>query len=97
MLPKDLIYHFVPVATDRCCPLSLTGYLSKHLIVFIKKILKDKNIKLRSMFFWLIFFSLKRCAASLSFLSLLLTVTSLERSLRSLGTSNDTQELQDGL
>ena len=44
-----------------------------------------------------VFFSLKKCTASLSFLSLLLTVTSLERSLRSLGTSNDTQELQDGL
>jgi len=43
------------------------------------------------------FFSLKKFTASLSFLSLLLTVTSLERSLRSLGTSNDTQELQDGL
>lgn len=59
--------------------------------------LKENKLKNKEITENPIFFSLKKGIASLSFLSLLLTVTSLERSLRSLGTSNDTQELQDGL
>lgn len=63
MLPKDLIYHFVPVATDRCCPLSLTGYLSKHLIVFIKKNIKRQKHQTKIHVFLVdfFFFSEKVC------------------------------------
>lgn len=82
------------IAVPRCCPLCPRSYLSKHylLILFVNENKREKpEWKFRIFPPW------KLCTAFLFFLSLLLTVTSLERSLRSLGTSNDTQELQDGL
>lgn len=61
-----------------------------HYVVLKGNKLKDKRMKIHYFFF-------EKVCCLFIFLSLLLTVTSLERSLRSLGTSNDTQELQDGL